>query len=191
MNMIYLEFGFIDYGMMTFSPSLRISSAGFTLIELLMAISIISILAVVGVTQFSDFGTDAKKALTMEKLMALKVAIDGDPHFYAAGEFSKAGFQANCGAAPAVALPATAAQLTDLITMPSSGTCATVYDPFTKLGWRGPYVSTTDSSWNKDAWGTYIEYSINAPLTIPATGTLLSCGPDLTCGNSDDISVTF
>jgi len=153
--------------------------AGFTLVELLMTILVLSILTTIGVTQFTDFGKDARIAVTTEKLMALKSAIIGDPSFHAAGEYTKQGFQVHCGAPPTI--------LDDLITMPAAGTCSTVYDPFLKTGWRGPYVSTTDPSWNKDAWGTTFEYYVVGP---PAR-TIRSCGPDKTCGNTDDISVTF
>ena len=154
-------------------------SVGLTLVEVLMTVLVLSILTMIGITQFTDFNNDARIAVTAEKLNALKTAIMGDPHFYASGEYTKQGYQAHCGAPPTT--------LNDLITMPGAGTCATVYDPFLKTGWRGPYISNTDPSWNKDAWGTTIEYYVAGP---PAR-TIRSCGPDKTCGNADDISITF
>ena len=161
---------------MVFKPGF---TQGFTLIEVMMTILVISILATIGVTQFTDFGNDARIATTNEKLMALKTAINGDPHLYAAGEYSKAGFEAHCRAPPVI--------LADLITMPGAGVCSVVYDPFLKTGWRGPYVSSTDPSYDKDAWGTTLEYFVVGP---PAR-TIRSCGRDKTCGNTDDLSVTF
>jgi prepilin-type N-terminal cleavage/methylation domain-containing protein len=153
--------------------------SGFTLIEVMMTIVVISILATIGITQFTNFSKDARIAVTNEKLMALKMAINGDPKLISAGQYSKPGYEANCSAPPTV--------LTDLITKPGAGTCASDYDPFTKLGWRGPYVSSDDANWNKDAWGVAFEYFVAGP---PAR-TIRSCGPDQTCGNIDDQSVTF
>lgn len=48
---------------------------GFTLIEILMAVLIIVILAVVGITQFSNFAADAKNASTKSNLAILRNAI--------------------------------------------------------------------------------------------------------------------
>ncbi len=153
--------------------------SGFTLVEILMAVLLLSVLATIGITQFTDFSKDARTVVTTEKLMALKTAIMGDPQFHAGGEYTKQGYQAHCTTPPAA--------LADLITMPVAGNCTTVYDPFLKTGWRGPYVTTTDSLWNVDAWGTAIEYYVTGP---PAR-TIRSCGPDKTCGTTDDITVTY
>ena len=153
--------------------------SGFTLVEILMVIILIGILSTVGITQFINFNRDAKSAVTTEKLNALKTAITGDPRFVSGGQLTNAGFEGHCLAPPA--------SLPDLITLPASGTCAVAYDPFAKRGWRGPYVSASDPNWNKDAWGSAIEYFVVGP---PAR-TIRSCGPDLICGNSDDLSVSF
>jgi prepilin-type N-terminal cleavage/methylation domain-containing protein len=175
---VYNDFIFIDYLKMKCLRT-KLQPSGFTLIELMMTVLVVCILATVGITQFTDFGKDARNAVTMEKIMALKAAINGDPHFYSAGEYSKPGYESHCHAPPTT--------LTDLITMPGAGTCSAVYNPFTKTGWRGPYVSSTDSSWNQDAWGTAFEYFVAGP---PAR-TIRSCGQDKICGNADDLSVTF
>jgi len=182
---IYNEFIFIDYLIMERSSSISRFS-GFTLVEMLMTILIVSILATIGVTQFTNFSTDARSAVTMEKLLALKTAINGDPHFYSGGEYTKPGFIAHCHLPPET--------LTDLITLPTDGAyyvapnqaCLSAYDPFLKTGWRGPYVAS-DTNWNIDAWGMAIQYFVTGP---PAR-TIRSCGPDKICGNDDDLSVTF
>jgi len=114
--------------------------------------------------------------VTNTKLNAIKVAIIGDARFVAGGKYSKQGYETHCLAVPTV--------ITDLSTQPASGTCASVYDPFTKQGWRGPYVDSTNADWSKDAWGTALVYS-------SAGRTIKSCGPDSTCGNSDDITLSF
>ena len=144
-----------------------------------MVLTVTAILATVGINSFVTFSEDAKKAVTQEKLNALKAAIIGDPRFVDAGKYLKLGYESQCGGLPS--------SLTDLITMPAAGTCSTVYDPFLKTGWRGPYVNSSDPNWNLDGWGITIEYFSSGP---PAR-TLRSCGPDKTCGTADDISVTF
>ena len=154
------------------------TDSGMTLIELLLVLLLIAILSVIAFNAYTNFTLDAQTAVTTDKLNALKTAIVGDPRLVTSGTFSKPGFLSNCLAAPTV--------LTDLTVMPASGTCSVVYDPFLKHGWNGPYVSTSDANWNKDAWGTTISYTPSG-----STGTIKSCGPDKTCGNSDDISVTF
>jgi prepilin-type N-terminal cleavage/methylation domain-containing protein len=154
-------------------------SSGFTLIEVLLTILLISILVAVVIPQFMNLGNDAKTAVTTDRMNSLKAAIVGDARFNTAGQLTKLGFEINCTGLPS--------SLTDLITQPTSGNCASAYNPFTKQGWRGPYVSTTDPNWNKDAWGTAIQYF----NTGPPARTLRSCGPDLVCGTADDITITF
>lgn len=167
---VYFEFIFRDY---------LIMKDGFTLIEVMMTIVVIGVLATIGITQFTNFSNDARIAVTNEKLMALKIAINGDPKLISAGQYSKPGYEAHCNAPPTV--------LVDLVTKPGAGTCASDYDPFSKLGWRGPYVSSQESNWNKDAWDVTFEYYVAGP---PAR-TIRSCGADKTCGNADDLTVTF
>ena len=154
----------------------KLNPEGFTLLEILMVISLIGVLAAVGVSQYVNFGKEAKTAVTQEKLVAIKIAIDGDGRMVSSGIPTKPGFAVNC-----LALPAT---LTDLLTQPGSGACASVYDPYTKQGWRGPYVSNTDPQWDIDGWGNAIQYN-------SATRTLKSCGADGSCGDSDDVELSF
>jgi len=54
---------------------IKMRQDGFTLIEILMAVLIIVILAVVGITQFSNFSADAKNAATKSNLAILRNAI--------------------------------------------------------------------------------------------------------------------
>jgi prepilin-type N-terminal cleavage/methylation domain-containing protein len=157
--------------------SKKCHSSGFSLIELLMVITLISILVGIGVSQYIDFSKDARTAVTNTKLNAIKIAIIGDARFVGAGKNSKQGYEIHC-----VGLPSA---LADLATQPAAGTCASTYDPFTKRGWRGPYVNSTDSTWNTDAWGTAFVYS-------SAGRTVKSCGPDKSCvTTTDDITLSF
>ena len=152
------------------------SNQGFTLIEVLMVIALIAVLAAIGVPNYINYGNDAKTSVTNDRMNQLKLAIVGDSRVVSAGSFSKQGFIAHCQVVPSA--------LADLVVMPGSGVCAAVYNPFNQTGWRGPYVSTTDPHWNQDAWGTAYVYD-------SAGRTITSCGPDLTCGNGDDIVLSF
>lgn len=161
------------------SENVEKSFSGFTMIEMLMVIVIVGILAGVVIPQFIDMSSEAKTAVTTERMNVIKAAIVGDGRMVSNGKYTKQGYEIHC-----VGLPTT---LTDLITQPGAGTCASVYDPFTKRGWRGPYVSSTATSWNQDAWGTaLVYYSVGPPAR-----TLRSCGKNATCGNADDIDITF
>lgn len=144
----------------------RAQPSGFTLIEVLMVIVLASIIAVVSIPQFIDFQKDAKIAVTKDKLLTIRQAILGNAKTYQTGYIS------HLGAVPA--------NLTDLTTKGSKAN----YDPISKLGWNGPYIDSSASDWNKDAWGTNLVYNANAR-------TITSCGPNLSCGDSDDISVSF
>lgn len=148
------------------------SHQGFTLIEVLMTVTLVGIMSAVIIPQFIDYSQTAKTTVTQEKLISMKQAIIGDPRVVVEGRVIALGFLNHIGSLPS--------SLTDLV---SQGAKVT-YDPFTKKGWRGPYLNNTDTNWNRDAWGTLIEYSA-------ASRYVRSCGPDKTCGNADDISVSF
>lgn len=145
---------------------------GFTLIETLMVILLVAILTTVVLPQFVDFKNDAKTAVTKEKLAALKKAIVGDAGQVANGSFINAGFENHLGSPPAT--------LSELAVQGAYDS----YNPFTHRGWRGPYIDTSVGDWDKDAWGTTLEYDDGGRV-------ITSCGVDLTCGNSDDLFVTF
>lgn len=143
---------------------------------MLMVLVLVSILAIVAIPQFVNLGNDARSAVTRDRMNSIKAAIIGDARLVSSGLLNKLGYEANCVGLPSV--------LGNLIAQPAAGTCASAYNPFTQRGWRGPYLTTTDSSWSSDSWGTALQYS-------SAARTLTSCGADKVCGTSDDITISF
>jgi type II secretory pathway pseudopilin PulG len=81
--------------------------------------------------------------------------------------------------------------LGDLMTQPgpvASCSATVAQGTNTELqGWCGPYLDQVfvenTNSYQTDGWGTLFQYS-----TSSSPPTLKSCGPDRTCGDSDDIT---
>jgi type II secretory pathway pseudopilin PulG len=80
--------------------------------------------------------------------------------------------------------------LLDLLVLDEGIPCEIDNDPgsptYQKLqGWCGPYLDPVfaedANDFQTDGWGTLFEYD-------PLTGAMNSCGPDLSCGNGDDIA---
>jgi len=149
---------------------------GFTMIELVMVITILSILAVVAIPNFMDLGEDARDAVTRDEMLALKRAIVGDSRVVAGGKFAFPGYDADNGG------PHSA--LVDLVTKPGG---ASVYNPLTRRGWRGPYIDdSATSEYSKDTWDNAYVYS-TSPRRIRSKGPN---GVD-DGGAADDIDLTF
>lgn len=149
------------------------SESGFTVVEILMVILLVGIISTVAIPQFIDFSDEASGTVTQERLVALKTAIIGDARAISSqGQYLQPGFVNHLGT-----LPASLNDLRVQGTYPS-------YDAFRKTGWRGPYISTTVPDWNLDGWKVPLQYSAT-------TRTIRSCGPDKTCGSSDDITIQF
>ena len=81
----------------------------------------------------------------------------------------------------AAALPATLATLQGTVTACSVAASGKL------SGYCGPYIGSTSFSaaeLRKDSWGTDLVYD-------SAARTLKSCGANRTCGNTDDLQVSF
>lgn len=131
-----------------------------------MVILLVAIVSAVAITQFVDFRKDAKTAVTNERINTIRLAIIGDPRT------NRSGYISHFGVVPA-----------NLTALAVQGAQAN-FDPIAKRGWAGPYIDSSLSYWSQDAWGTNLVYS-------SSLRTITSCGPNLTCGNADDIVVTF
>jgi prepilin-type N-terminal cleavage/methylation domain-containing protein len=153
---------------------------GFTLIEILLTLTVLTALLMIGIPQFTNFTGDARRAVTRDRLSAIREAIVGDPRLVSAGVYTKPGYLGNCLKVPN-ALSCLSTKPTDAGLEP---TCVNNYDPVTRLGWNGPYLDTASGDWDKDAWGNEISYS-------SGSRTLTSKGPDGNLGGSDDISLSF
>ncbi len=145
----------------------RLGRRGFTLIELVIIIAVLGILAAVAVPRFASMATSSKQAATKDELNTLKRAITGNPAATAGGEYVDRGFEGDIGYPPS--------RLQDLVAKPDS---ISTYDKFTRLGWNGPYVDSSNGAYLKDAWGSNYVYQ-------PSSRRIVSVG------GPDSIIVTF
>ena len=149
------------------SPDNNRSAVGFTLIELVIIIIILGIVAAVAIPKYSGLSEQAKKNATLEEMRRIKTAIIGDPQVIAGGEYIDRGFEGDIGWPPS--------SLRDLVEKPDS---IAPYNKFTRLGWNGPYLDSTEQNYLYDAWGNIYNYD-------PASRTLESTSP------TPPLSVTF
>lgn len=152
---------------------------GFTMIEILMGIALVTILAAIGTGAYINYSNDAKASQSTKAMLELRSIIRGNADLNTLGTFSMQGYLTDMGRYP-----------TSLDELESKGTGVDEqpdYNPYTKKGWRGPYINSGSAGWKKDAWGR--------DLVFDDSGlTLTSCGPDGTCGGAnaaDDIVVAI
>lgn len=80
----------------------------------------------------------------------------------------------------------------DLLDLETAPEVDRFYGPasYRQSKWDGPYIQDKydDNGYTRDAWQTPYRYDYTEGNT---SCTLTSCGPDRTCGNSDDIEITI
>lgn len=148
---------------------------GFTIIEIVTVIGLLAILAIIAVPNFIDLRDDARDAVTKDRMQSLKRAIVGDGRVVAGGVHAFPGFYGDLGRLPSA--------LSELVTQGAMST----YNPITRIGWRGPYVDSSNlTSYSSDAWGTAFVYS-------SASRYIRSWGPNKAdnSGATDDIQLAF
>jgi prepilin-type N-terminal cleavage/methylation domain-containing protein len=140
---------------------------GFTLIELVMIIVVLGIIAAVAIPRFGIFSESARENATREEMRRIKMAIIGDPRAVSGGQYINRGFEGDVGFPPG--------NLVDLVQKPDS---IQPYDKFTRVGWNGPYLDSTNSDFLYDSWGNPYVYN-------PGVRTITSDSP------TPDIVINF
>jgi type II secretory pathway pseudopilin PulG len=158
--------------------------SGVTIVELLVVIFIIGMfIAFFAPTIYSRTSNSARITVTKQKMVQLRKAIVGDPELISGGEYVDAGFTGDVGRLP-----------TNLMELVNKPTDADSWNPFTKHGWKGPYIRDDEShSFLLDAWGDSIKFLLNSDSD---TIGLKSTGPDGVWYNNpalanDDIQLLF
>jgi len=140
---------------------------GWTLIELVIVIVVLGIMAAVAVPEFADMADSSRINATKQEMLALKVAIVGDPSATSGGVYINRGYEGDVGFVPSA--------LTDLAAKPDS---VSSYNPLTRLGWNGPYIDSCSGEYLTDAWSI-------AYVFQPSSRRILSIG------SSDTIRIIF
>ncbi|MCI0329736.1 MAG: type II secretion system GspH family protein [candidate division Zixibacteria bacterium] len=135
------------------------SKAGFTLVELVLIIVVLGIVAAVAIPKIGDVISGSKTSATKEEMLRLKGGIMGNPSVSSSGRFSDRGYRGDVGSFPP--------SLTGLVVRPGG---VAVWNPYTRLGWHGPYIDSTGGDYLNDAWGVNYVYDSTA-RTITSTGS--------------------
>lgn len=135
------------------------SETGFTLVELVIIIIVLGIVAAVAIPKIGDIISSSKTTATKEEMQRLKGAIMGNSAVASGGRFSDRGYRGDVGSFPP--------NLTALVTKPAS---VAAWNPYTRLGWNGPYIDSTGGDYLKDAWGASYVYDSTA-RAITSTGS--------------------
>lgn len=151
---------------------LRFNNKGFSFLAVVMLLFAAVLAATVIFIAINPTRSTAALKQTADKARLLRIAL--------------ADFRKNHGGASG-AWPTSLGYLT---ATDGGAACAfdnTITSPtyLTLQGWCGPYVdvvfSNLPNDFQTDGWGINFTFS-------SSTGVLTSCGPDLTCGTSDDIT---
>jgi prepilin-type N-terminal cleavage/methylation domain-containing protein len=133
---------------------------GFSLIELVIVIVVLGIVAAVAIPRFGALTENSKINATKKEMLSIKKAIIGNPEITAGGKYVDRGFEGDVGFAPSA--------LVDLVVKPDT---VAPYDQFTRLGWNGPYLDSSNQNYLRDAWDSIYTYNPVA-RTITSTGAV-------------------
>lgn len=128
-------------------------NAGFTLIELVIVIVVLGVMAAVAIPVIGTILESSKETATKEEMQRLARAVAG------ADTGSDRGYEGDVGRLPGT--------LADLAVKPAS---VPAWDPFTHVGWNGPYVDSTHGDYLYDAWGQLYVYDTLA-RTLESNGS--------------------
>ena len=135
------------------------SETGFTLVELVIIIVVLGVVAAVAIPKIGDLITGSKTNATKEEMMRLKTALMGNLAATSGGRFSDQGYRGDVQSFPP--------NLTALVVKPAA---VAAWNPYTRLGWHGPYIDSVGGDYLRDAWGVAYLYDSTA-RTITSTGS--------------------
>lgn len=140
---------------------------GFTIIELVMVIVVLGIVAAIAIPLMGGIAESSRINATKSEMLMLKRAIVGNSTIVGGGRYIDVGFEGDIGHPPI--------SLLELGVKPDS---LSPYDKFTRIGWNGPYIDTSEDNYLRDAWG--VEYLYNADARIIAS-----------VGGTDTLRISF
>lgn len=143
--------------------------AGFSFLAMVLILLLLVLGGVALTTALRPTLSSANLRTTNERVAELRVAI--------------ANYKVNHGGTTAP--PTLAALVTDDGVVCDVDNVSTSATYLTLQGWCGPYIDQLFTNfplqYQSDGWGTPLSYNTTSLV-------LTSCGPDLTCGTSDDIA---
>ena len=152
------------------------SILGFTVIEILMVLTLVGILAAIGIDSLGQSSDQAKFDETVHRMEQILHAMIGDPVIREGGARTNFGFLGDIGSTP------TAAQgIAGLIVNPGLPAYSVNTAARIGIGWNGPYLSSSSSGIppGQDAWGRAFIYTPS-----PAPPILRSLGADGSVGGT-------
>jgi hypothetical protein len=144
------------------------NSKGMTLMSVLLIIFVLGLVATLGYLAPLPQVSQSQSQRTIDRMQVIKIAVTN----------YRKNFSSNPSTLDALVTPGTPACAVDSVSTSS------FYQQ--RRGWCGPYIDRAveqdPSSFKTDGWGTVFQYDAI---------TVVSCGPNRTCGDADDISLTL
>ncbi len=123
-----------------------------------MVIVVLGLVAAIVVPRMGGLSESSRINATKSEMLMLKRAIIGNPSAVSGGRYFDVGFEGDVGHPPTA--------LSELGDKPDT---IPAYDKFTRIGWNGPYVDTSNGEYLTDAWGMAYVYN-------PGSRTIMSVG---------------